>query len=170
MATYTIGKGNYIRPTRSTRIRPMPEAGSTQTFKVGDPLIKDTTSDKGHEVKISGADPSAGTVVGIAMSAASGTEGTEIPVAVLDEQAEFVIVVDNGQALDNDDIGTEYGIVADSTNQIWRLDRTETTAKVFRVVAFGPKPDGSSGNCAHGDVNGAFIVTAAAGVQGLLRK
>jgi len=53
---------------------------------------------------------------------------------------------------------------------IWRLDLTETTAKVFRIVAFAPKPDGSAGNCAHGDVNGAWIVTAAAGVQGVLRK
>lgn len=169
MATYTIGKGNYARPTRNNKIRPFPEAAS-QTFKVGDPLILQTTADKGHQVKISGADPSAGTVVGIAMAAASGTENTEIPVAMLDEQGEFVLVVGDGQTQDFDDIGDEFGIVSDSTNQIWRLDRTETSAVVFRVVAFGPKPDGSGGNCTHGDVNGAYVCTAAVNVQGVLRK
>lgn len=169
MSTFAVYKGNYIRPYRNVRIRPMPEAAS-QTFIVGDPLILATATDKGHQVKIAAADPTAGTVVGIAMAPASGVEGTEIPVAMLDEGAEFVMVVGASQVLDNDDIADEFGIVADATNLIWRLDDTETTAKVFRVVAFGPKPDGSGGNCAHGDVNGAYICTAAAGVQGLLRK
>lgn len=169
MATYVIGKGNYIRPYRNCRIRPFPEAAS-QTFKIGDPLILQTTADKGHQVKISAADPTAGTVVGFAMADASGTENTAIPVAMLDEQAEFVAVVQDTGAIDNDDIGDEYGIVADATNVIWRLDLTESTAKVFRIVGFAPKPDGSGGVCVAADVNGAWIVTAAAGVQGVLRK
>lgn len=168
MATYTVGAGDYIRPHRNARIRPMPEAVS-QTFLVGDPLIKNTTANKGNECKISGGDPGAGTVVGVAMQAASGTTGTEVPIAVLDEQAEFVIRVADTQALDNDDIGVEYGIVADSTNDIWRLDTDETTAKVFRVVDFAPNP-ATGAKFVHGDVNGAYLVTAAAGVQGLLRK
>jgi len=169
MATYSIYKGHYIRPYRNVRLRTMPEAAS-QTFIVGDPLILATATDKGHQVKIAAADPTAGTVVGIAMCPATGVEGSDIVVAMLDEQAEFVMVVGAAQVLDNDDIADEFGIVADATNLIWRLDDTETTAKVFRVVAFGPKPDGSAGNCVAGDINGAYICTAAAGVQGLLRK
>lgn len=167
MATFSIYKGHYIRPHRNCRLRPLPE-GPSQTFRVGDPLILNTTADKGHQVVIAGADPSA-TVVGVAMTAASGTENTEIVVAMLDEQSEFCAVIGDTQTLDNDDIGDELGIVADSTNQIWRVDRTETTTPVFRVVAFGPKPDGSGGNCVHGDVNAAVIVRAAAAKQGLMR-
>jgi hypothetical protein len=167
MATYSIGKGNYIRPYRNVRIRPFREAPS-QTFKVGDPLILNTTADKGDQVKVAGADPD-GTVVGFAMNAASGTENTTVNVALLDEQAEFVAVVVDAQTLDYDDIGDELGIAADATNQIWRVDRTETSVPVFRVQAFGPKPDGSGGMCTHGDVNGAVIVRSAAAKQGLAR-
>ena len=169
MATYSIYKGNYIRPVRNNKFRTFPEAAS-QTFKVGDPLILQTTANKGHQVKVAAADPTAGTVVGFAMTPATGTENADITVAMLDEQGEFAVVLGDTMTIDNDDIGDEYGIVADSTNEIWRLDTTETTAKVFRIVAFAPKPDGSGGMCAHGDVNGAWICTAAAGVQGVLRK
>lgn len=157
MATFTASSGDYIRPYRNARLRSFPEAAS-QTFRVGDVLILQTSADKGHQVKISGADPSSGTVVGIAMEAASGVENTQILVAVFDERAEFIAIVGSGQSLDNDDIGDEYGIVSDGTNNIWRLDRTETTAKVFRVVEFAP-------GYVHGDVNGKFIVKSAIGVQ-----
>lgn len=166
--TYVVGKGSYMRPVRNARIRTFPEKAS-QTFIVGDPLIKNTVSDKGNEVCISGADPAAGTVVGIAMKAASGVTGTPIEVAMLDEQGEFYMHVADGQALDNDDIGAEYGIVADSTFLIWRLDNTETSAKVFRVVDFATNPQ-TGVKFAHGDINGAYICTPAAGVQGTLRK
>jgi hypothetical protein len=159
MATFAVSSGDYIRPVRNTELRSFPEAAS-QTFKTGDVLIKQTTADKGHQVKVSGADPSSGTVVGIAMQDASGVENTPILVAVLNEKTEFIVAVVSAQALDNDDIGVEYGIASDGTNLIWRLDRTETTAKVFRVVAFAP-------GYVHGDVNGKFIVKSAIGVQGV---
>lgn len=167
MPTFSIGKGHKIRPYRNCRVRPFPE-GPSQTFKSGYPVILNTTADKGHQVVVAGADPNA-TVVGIALADASGTENTPIPVALLDEQSEFVIVLVDAQTLDNDDIGDELGIAADATNEIWRLDRTETGTPVFRVVAFGPKPDGSGGNCVHGDVNAAVVVRAAAAKQGLAR-
>lgn len=167
MATFSIGKGHYIRPHRNVRLRTLPE-GPSQTFRVGDPLILNTTTDKGHQVIIAGADPN-GTVVGIAMQPASGIEHTKVVVAMLDEQAEFLAVIGDAQVLDNDDIGDNFGIVADGTNQIWRLDRTETSTPVFRVVQFGPAPDGSGGECVHGDVNATVIVRAAPALQGLLR-
>lgn len=165
--TYVVGQGSYIRPLRNDRIRTLPEAAS-QTFIIGDPLILNATSNKGNECKIAGADPS-GTVIGFALKAASGVEGTEIQVAPLDEQAEFVVYVADTQTLDNDDIGVEYGIVADGTNLIYRLDRTETAAKVFRVVDFATNPQ-TGVKFAHGDVNGAYICTAAVNQQGLLKK
>lgn len=157
MATFTVSTGDYIRPYRNARLQAFPEAAS-QTFKKGDVLILQTTADKGHQVKVSGADPASGTVVGIAAEDASGTENTLIGVFVLDPQAEFVVRVGDTQAYDNDDVGDEFGIVADATNTIWRLDRTETTAKVFRVL-------GPAQGYVHGDVNAAVIVKSAIGVQ-----
>jgi len=170
MATaFVASKGGYIRPYRNVRLRTYPEAAS-QTFRIGDPLIKQTTADKGNQVKISAADPTTGTVVGFAAAAASGTEGTSIPVWMLDEQSEFVVHIQDAATLDNDDIGVDYGIVADGTNQIWRVDNTETTSKVFSPVDFGPKPDGSAGKCAHGDTNGTYVVRSARGGQAILKS
>lgn len=157
MATFAVSSGDYIRPYRNAELRSFPEAAA-QTFKTGDVLIKQTTADKGHQVKVSGADPASGTVVGIAMQDASGTENTPILVAVLNEKTEFIVAIGSGQAFDNDDVGTEYGIVADGTNLIWRLDRTEVTAKVFRVVSAAP-------GVVHADVNAKVIVKSAIGVQ-----
>jgi hypothetical protein len=157
MATFTVGTGDYIRPYRRPNMRSFKEAAS-QTFIVGDLLVLQTTADKGHQVKLSGADPASGTVVGIAMDPATGVENSDINVCVLDERSEFIIRIGDTQAYDNDDVGDEYGVVADGTNKIWRLDRTETTAKVFRVL--GPAP-----GFVHGDVNAAVIVKSAIGVQ-----
>lgn len=158
MATaFTVGTGDYIRPYRNCRLENFPEAAS-QTFRVGDVLILQTSADKGHQVKISGADPSSGTVVGIAAEAASGTENTSIGVWVLDEKAEFLACVQDASTLDFDQVGDEYGIVADATNLIWRVDTTETTAKVFRVCKLAP-------GYSHGDTNGKLVVKSAVGVQ-----
>lgn len=168
MATYAVGKGSYIRPVRNNRIVPFAEAAS-QTFRVGDILILETTANKGQQVKVSGADPASGTVVGIALQAASGVENTEIPVAVFDEQGEFQVHVQDTGAIDNDDIGNSYGMVIDATNQIHRLDLTETTALVFRIVRFGIDP-ATGKKYVHGDVNGAWVVTAAPGVQAVFAK
>lgn len=169
MATaFTVGKGNFIRPYRNVKIRPFKEAAS-QTFIVGNLLILQTSSDKGNQVKVAGADPTTGLAVGIAMAAASGTENTEIPVAVFDGASEFVVHIQDAATLDADDIGDEFGFVADATNLIHRLDNTETTSKVFRVLDFGPKPDGSGGMCGHGDTNGTYIVKSAASGQAVYR-
>jgi hypothetical protein len=158
MATsFTVGTGDYIRPYRNVRLENFPEAAS-QTFRVGDVLILQTSADKGHQVKISGADPASGTVVGIAAEAASGVENTSIGVWVLDEKGEFLACVQDASTLDFDQVGDEYGIVADATNLIWRVDTTETTAKVFRVIKLAP-------GYSHGDTNGKLIVKSAIGVQ-----
>jgi len=147
MATISVGSGNYLRPYRNVRVQHFPEAAS-QSFKRGEILIRETVADKGHEVKISGADPTAG-LLGVAAADASGTEGTKIPVWLFTPEAEFIIHYGSGQALDNDDVGVAYGVVKDGTNVIWRLDNTETTAKVFEVVQLLD---------AHADVNGRAVV------------
>lgn len=157
MATFVVSSGDYIRPYRKVRLENFPEAAS-QTFRLGDVLILQTTADKGHQVKLSGADPASGTVVGIAAEAASGVENTSIGVWVLDEQAEFLACIQDAAALDFDQVGDEYGIVADATNLIWRVDTTESTAKVFRICKLAP-------GYTHADVNGKFVVKSAVGVQ-----
>lgn len=154
MAAFTLGTGDIPRPYRKVRIDYFREA-ATQTFAIGDILILQTTADKGDQVKISGADPASGTVVGIAAEAASGTENTLIGVYVLDHQAEFLIAALN--ALDFDDVGDEFGIVSDATVK-WKLDQTESTAKVFRVLKLAP-------GYTHADTGGKYIVKAAVGVQ-----
>ena len=147
MATsFTAGPGDYMRPYRFPRVEHFPEAAS-QTFRIGDPVVLQTTSDKGHQIKISGADPTAD-VVGIAAEAASGTENTMIPVWIADEQTEFIGRVQDTGVLDNDDVGDSYGIVADSTNKIWRVDRTETTTTVVKIVKLIDS---------HGDTNGKVV-------------
>lgn len=161
MATHSVGAGNYIRPYRRVRIAHFPE-GANQSFRIGDPLILDTTANKGNQVVLAGTDPATGTVVGFAAEAASGTEGTPIAVWVLDGQGEFLVYVENGETLDNDAVGDEYGIVFDSTNNIYRLDQDETTSKVFRVLGLAP-------GHAHGDTNGAYICKSAATGQAVYR-
>lgn len=154
MAAFTLSAGDYPRPYRNARIRYFREAPS-QTYALGDILILNTTADKGDQVKISGADPSSGTVVGIAAEAASGTENTLVGVYVLDESAEFLIAALN--ALDFDEVGDEYGVVSDATVK-WKLDQTESTAKVFRILALAP-------GYTHADTGGKYVVKSAIGVQ-----
>lgn len=169
MATsFTVGKGNFIRPYRNVKIRPFPEAAS-QTFKKGYVLILQTSSDKGNQVKVAGTDPTTGLCVGIALSDATGVENSEIPVAMFDAAGEFLVHIQDAATLDADDIADDFGFVADATNEIHRLDNTETTSKVFRVLAFGPKPDGSGGMCGHGDTNGCYVVKSAAVGQAVYR-
>lgn len=147
MATISVSSGSYIRPYRHCAIRHFPEAAS-QTFVRGELLILDTDSNKGHQVKISGADPTAG-IVGIAAESASGTENTMIPVWIANDENEFVAHVEDAMALDYDFVGDDYGVVKDTTNVIWRVDTTETTATVFKIVALKD---------AAADVNGRVIV------------
>jgi hypothetical protein len=154
MAAFTLSTGDAPRPYRRCRIEYFREAPS-QTYGIGDVLILNTTADKGDQVKISGADPSSGTVVGIAAEAASGTENTLVGVYVLDQAAEFLVVALN--AIDYDEVGDEYGIASDATVK-WKLDQTESTAKVFRILKIAP-------GYTHADTNGKYIVKAAVGVQ-----
>ena len=148
MATIGVGKGSYIRPHRRVRMRSFPE-DSSQTFIVGDPVILSTDSDEGNYIKIAGADPTTDRgFVGFAAAAATGTKGTMIPVWLATGDAEFIGHVQDSETLDNDDISVEFGIVADATNLIWRVDTSETSAKVVRILELVD---------AAGDTNGRVI-------------
>lgn len=150
MATITVSSGSYIRPHSSMGEIVHYREGATQTFKVGDPVIFSSESDGEDMVIIAGSDP--GAIVGFAAEAASGVTGTKLPVYTGGQGlANFRVHVADGQTLDVNMLkAAGYGIVADGTNLIWRLDTTETTAKIFKVRKLID---------AHGDVNGAVVAS-----------
>lgn len=133
MATISVGAGNQFRPYRRVRVQHFPEDAS-QSFIVGDVLIFSATSAKQFKVKIAGADPS--NVVGVAAEAASGVENTMIAVYVADEKGEFRINYGDTQVSLTSDLGVAYGLVRDATNNIWRLDNTETSNTIVIVTEF----------------------------------
>lgn len=147
MATLTVSSGDYIRPASSMgEIRHYPE-GASQSFKKGDPLIFGSDANQENYVKVAGADP--GAIVGFAAEDASGTTGTKI--AVYCGDTEFVVRVGDGQSVDVAQIkAAGFGIVADSSNAIWRLDTSETSAKIFKVRRLVDDND---------DVNGRVIAS-----------
>jgi hypothetical protein len=156
MATISVGSGNYLRPYRNVRIANFPEDAS-QSFKRGAIVIYSATSGKENKIKEAGADPTA-LMLGVCLADASGTEGTMLPVALFTPDAEFVIHMVDTQTLDRSKLGTSYGVLKDGTYNIWRLDNTETTAKVFVIVQLLD---------AHGDANGRCVVRPTTATQKL---
>lgn len=150
MATITVGSGNTMRPYRRCRLVHYAES-ATQSFRVGDVLIFDTVSGKQMKVKKAGSDPTL--IVGVAADSASGTEGTRIGVYVATANSEFRAMTDSSATLANTVIGTQYGIVEDSTNFVWRVDQSEVTAK--RVVV--TEVPNLNGNGTFGDTNAEVV-------------
>mgnify|MGYP001593739252 CR=1 FL=1 len=153
MATLTVSSTSYLRPYRNVRTRRW-KVDTSQTIRVGDILVLSADANEGDRVKKAGADPSTDrAIVGIAAQAITTTAtfaATDvITVWSATGDAEFLVHCEDAAAIDADDLGVEYGTVLDATNNIWRLDRTETTAKVFRVLELYD---------AHGDVNGRLVV------------
>lgn len=158
MATISVSSGSYIRPYRNVRVRRF-LVDVSQTVRVGDPLVLGADTDEGNRVKVAGADPATDRrFVGFAAEAITTTAThnattDRVLVWLATQEAEFLAHCEDAAAIDNDDISTEYGIVNDATNNIWRLDRSETSAKVFRVLELLD---------AHGDVNGRLVVSVIA--------
>lgn len=157
MATISVGPKSYIRPHRNSRIRHF-RVDASQTIRIGDLVVLSADSDEGNRIKKSGADPTTDRkIVGFAAEAittsATPAETDTIPVWLATGDAEFVAHCEDAAAIDNDDISTEYGLVEDTTNNIWRVDRSETTAKIARVLELLD---------AHGDVNGRLVFTVIA--------
>lgn len=142
MVTFVAGAGDGPRPYRNTRIMYFLE-GASQTFKPGHVVVLAA----GSLVK-GASDPAANTVVGVAAEAASGVTGRKIGVYMADESAEFQGRVQDTGALALANVGTQYGIVFDAGRDIFRVDLTDTTAKVVTVTELID---------AVGDVNGKVV-------------
>lgn len=154
MATFTVSSGDFVRPYKGRAKIKHFYVDTSQTIVVGDLLVLSTDSDEGNRVKKASADPTTDRAI-VGFAAAAITTGAthvaatdRIPVWIASGEAEFVVRAQDTGTLDNDDVSVEYGIVNDSTNGIWRLDRSETSAKIFRVLELLD---------AHGDVNGRYV-------------
>lgn len=154
--TISVGPGNYIRPYRKCRIVHWGE-DSSQTFIKGDPLMLSTDSNDGNLVKLS---TEAHVIVGFAAESASGTKNNKVAVWVADENAEFVGHVEDAMALDADFIGDEYDIIADATNLIWRVDTTDTTNPVVKIVELKDAVGDTNGRVVFKVLNAARAVYA----------
>lgn len=155
MATLVVSSGDYIKPYRGrVHLRSFP-VDTSQTILVGSLLVLSTDTDEGNRVKVAGTDPTVDrSLVGIAAEAITTTSTyvaatDKVLVWVAHPDTEFIVRCESAAAIDNDDVSVEYGVVVDGTNLITRLDRSETSAKVFRVTELIDT---------HGDVNGRLLV------------
>jgi hypothetical protein len=133
MATRTVTAADYIRPYRGpVRLKKFPE-GASQTFKKGYMLKFGADAGAENRVIVVGADPTL--VIGVAAQDASGTTDAEVAVWLAEPGVEFLGVVQDTGALDQTNLAAAgYGMVADATNTIHRVDLTETTAKVVHIT------------------------------------
>ena len=158
MASFaTLQSGNHVRPLRSTARIEHFRVDLSQTVRLGDLMVLGTDADEGNRVKKSGADPTTDRgIVGFAAEAittdSTGSAADVIPIWIADERAEFVAHVCGAafadQTLDNDQISVQYGLLEDTTARVWRVDISETTAKIASLVRFVD---------AHGDTNGRVV-------------
>ena len=139
MATLSVSSGNYIQSSGRyvDKGNAAPE-GASQTFPLGGLLKFSSTAGHENEVIACGSDPAA--VVGVAMTAASGTQGNQISYLIPMEDSEFIGNVVDGQTTDYTDVGVAYGVAYDSTYKIWRVDKTDTTNTVVVVTALAQDP------------------------------
>jgi hypothetical protein len=157
MATIGVGAGSYIRPYRNVRTERW-LVDTSQTVKVGHLLVLGTDSGEENRAKVAGADPTTDRLV-LGFAAEDLTTGAthnaatdHVLVWVADNDSEFIghvcgaAVAD--QALAAAQISAEYGLLADATNVIWRLDISETSAKLARIQKLVD---------AVGDVNGRVV-------------
>lgn len=152
MATIGVGKGSYIRPYNKVRMESYAE-DSSQTFLVGDPVYLSTDAGEGNLIKVATADPTTDrSFLGFAAQAASGVKGTMCPIWLASNDALFVGHICDAafadKVLDINIISTELGMIADTTNLIWRVDTSESTAKLVRIV---------KALDAHGDTNARVV-------------
>lgn len=141
--THTLSKGSFIRPYRRVNVETFKE-GASQSFKKGYPLKMSGVS--GYEsthVVVMDTDNQT-TIIGIAAEDATGTTGSPIAVYIADGSAEFSGVLTNGASAgtaDGNMVGAEYGLIIDSSNEIWCVDYADTTVKIVRIIKL-LDPDG----------------------------
>lgn len=157
MATIAVNSHGYLRPFRGNiRHRAFKEEAS-QTFKRGAVVIQDATAK--DEVEEAGADPVA-RILGLAAEPASGTADTKILVALAEPGCEFMGHVQDTGTLAAANVGTNYGLVYDATNLIWRVDLSDTTNVNVTVTELID---------AVGDVNGRVAFQFLSSVTGIYK-
>lgn len=143
MATISVSSKSYIRPAgRGTCTHRDYKEEASQTIVLGEILVQDATTK--DEVEAAGADPVA-LIVGIAMQDGLGVADTPINVALAGPEAEFIGHIEDAATLAVGNLGTNYAVVKDATNDIWRVDTSDTTNVCVTVTGFYD---------AVGDVNG----------------
>ena len=142
MATFTVTASNGIVPYRLTRNAHFQE-GAAQTYKYGHLVILSS----GQLVK-GGTDPAANTVVGVASEDATGTQATLVGVYAATEDAEFLGTVQDTGTLSLALVGTQVGLVYDATNDIFRVDLSDSVNKRVTITRLYD---------AVGDVNGRVV-------------
>ena len=154
MATRTVNSNDYFKPFRGkVRCQNAPE-GASQTFKKGYPLKFSSTSSHENEVIVVGSDPTSG-ILGVADIDATGTQGSNINYWIADNDTEFIGVVQDGATTAYTNVGTNYSMVADGTNTIWRVDLSDTSNASVTVTGL-VDPVGT----VNGRVSFQFINTA----------
>jgi hypothetical protein len=157
MATLNVTSKSFIRPfSAGIRTREYKEEAS-QTFKKGAILVQDATAK--DECEEAGSDPTA-RILGVSMDDASGTADTKILVSLAEPGAEFVGHVQDGGTLAASNLGTNYGLVYDATNTIWRVDLSDTSNVNVVVTGFVDEI---------GDVNGRVRFQFLAAARGIYK-
>lgn len=157
MATHTVTSRDVIKPFRGTIRTTAFKEEASQTFKMGAVVVQDATNK--DEVEQAGADPTA-LILGVAAEAASGVADTKILVWLAEPGAEFIARVQDTGTLAVGNVGTDYGLVYDSSNAIWRVD-TSDTANVNVTITELVDPVG--------DVNGRVAFQFKASARGLYK-
>jgi len=158
MADWTAGTGSFIRPYRSALGSPFiryfeasTAASSAVQIHVGDIVQFDTkVASNSHRLTMARSTGGGGTnllgidgqqLVGVAIEADTsdgstkgmGT-GRKIGVAVFDRQTEFLGYTRWAGPVTSTMIGQARSIIYDSTNHIWQVDSTNSTAALMTCV------------------------------------
>jgi hypothetical protein len=158
VATISVSTNSYIRPYRGNhRFRNFEEEAS-QTYRLGAIVVQDATAKE--EVEEAGADPVA-LILGIAAEAASAVTGTPRLVCMAENGAEFVGHIQDSGTLAAGLIGTNYAVVYDTTNLIWRVDTSDTTNACVTVTELVDPV---------GDVNGRVAFTFMPSTTGIYKN
>lgn len=161
MSTYTASSQDFMRPYRlgsDREFRHYPE-GASCTFRLGAVLVLSTVSSYQNYVVESTNDPTTG-VVGLAGNAASGVTGTDVTVWNADSESEFSGIIADGLTVAATDLGLQCSIVYDTTNTIWRVDKSDTGNKVVTITSLIDSV---------GTVNGHVGFQFASGVRSIYR-
>lgn len=140
--TFTVTSSNIIVPYRLTRNASI-EEGSAQTYKYGALLVL-----SGGQAVKGASDPAANTILGIASEDATGVQASKVGYYAATEDAEFLGTVQDTGTLALALIGTQVGLVYDATNDIFRVDLSDTTNKRVTITRLYD---------AVGDVNGRVV-------------